>query len=76
MYMYEGPSGERFTLYCSKVEGPETALRFKQGKQVAAFTWVEGQFGFVVSGADNREKLETVTKAIYEQVDKSGAKKS
>ncbi len=76
MYMYEGASGERFTLYCSKANEPDTALRFKEGKQVAAFTWVEGKFGYVVSGADNRERLETVTKAIYEQVDKSGAKKS
>jgi anti-sigma factor RsiW len=76
MYMYEGPTGERFTLYCAKVKQPESALRFKAGKQFAAFTWVDGSFGFVVSGADDRKRLEAVTKAIYEQVDKSGTKKS
>jgi anti-sigma factor RsiW len=76
MYMYEGPSGERFTLYCSKTKEPATALRFESGKQFAAFTWVENKFGFVVSGPDNRTELEKVTKSIYEQVDKNGTKKS
>jgi anti-sigma factor RsiW len=76
LYMYEGASGERFTLYCSRAKEPDSALRFKMGKQFAAFTWIEGRFGFVVSGPDERNRLEQVTKAIYEQVDKSGAKKS
>jgi anti-sigma factor RsiW len=76
LYMYEGPSGERFTLYCSKAAQPETALRFKAGPQFAAFTWIDNSFGFVVSGPDDRERLESVTKVIYEQVDRSGAKKS
>ena len=30
-YMYEGPSGERFTIYCAKAASPETALRYKDG---------------------------------------------
>jgi anti-sigma factor RsiW len=27
-YMYEGQSGERFTIYCSRTKGPETGLRY------------------------------------------------
>jgi anti-sigma factor RsiW len=76
MYMYEGASGERFTLYCAKAKAPESALHFKAGRQFAAFTWIDGNAGYVVSGPDNRARLEKVTKSIYEQVDKSGAKKS
>lgn len=76
LYMYEGPSGERFTLYCSKAKQPESALRFHAGQQFAAFTWVEGNFGFVVSGPGDRDRLEKVTNAIYEQVDRSGNRKS
>ena len=76
LYMYEGPSGERFTLYCAKAAEPESALRYKAGKNFAAFTWVDHKVGYVVSGPDNRDRLETVTKNIYEQVDKSGARKS
>ncbi len=32
MYMYEGDSGERFTLYCAKTTTPESALRFREGE--------------------------------------------
>jgi len=28
LLMYEGPSGERFTIYCSRAGTPETALNF------------------------------------------------
>jgi anti-sigma factor RsiW len=75
-YMYEGASGERYTLYCSKVGGPDSALRFRSGKPFAAMSWADGGFGFVVSGPDEREKLDQVTKAIYEQIDRSGTRKS
>jgi anti-sigma factor RsiW len=73
-YMYEGPSGERYTLYCSKVASPETGLRFEGGKQSAAFYWVDDDVGYVVAGPDQREKLERVAKLIYEQIDKSERK--
>ena len=74
-YMYEGPSGERFTIYCAKAGVPATALHFKSSERVAAFTWVEDKVGYVVSGPADRERLEKVTKAIYEQVDKGAATK-
>ena len=74
-YMYESPSGERFTIYCAKAGGPETALHFKGGERIASFTWVDDKVGYVVSGPSNRDRLEAVTKIVYEQVDKTGAKK-
>ena len=74
--MYEGASGERFTIYCAKVKEPETALRFRQGDRFDAFYWVEGQAGYVVSGPAERQRLETVTKLIYEQIERNGARKS
>lgn len=75
-YMYEGPSGERFTVYCAKATAPETALRFKQGGQVSAFYWVDDKVAYVVSGPADRDKLETISKAIYDQVDKAGVRRS
>jgi anti-sigma factor RsiW len=80
-YMYEGASGERFTIYCAKAEAAaETALRFKDGKGPAAgsaaFYWVDDKVAYVVSGPADRGKLENVTKTVYEQVDKAAAKKS
>lgn len=80
-YMYEGPSGERYTIYCAKAEAAsQTALRFKDGKGPAAgsaaFYWVDDKVAYVVSGPADRGKLEDVTKQVYEQVDRSGARKS
>ena len=74
-YMYEGPSGERFTVYCAKAKATETALRFKSGDSSAAFYFVDDKVAYVVSGPADRDALEKVTKSVYEQVDKSGARK-
>jgi anti-sigma factor RsiW len=75
-YMYEGPSGERFTIYCSKAGVPESALHFKKGERFAAFYWVDDKVAFAVSGPADRERLEQVTKSVYEQVDRTGGRKS
>jgi anti-sigma factor RsiW len=76
LYMYEGPTGERFTVYCSKAATPETALRFKTGDRFAAYYWVDDKHAFVVSGPAERAKLERISKTVYEQVDRNGPKKS
>jgi anti-sigma factor RsiW len=75
LYMYEGASGERFTIYCSRTRIPETALRYKHGDRVATFYWVDEQHAYVVSGPSDRDRMETITKAIYEQVEKAGTRK-
>ncbi len=75
-YMYEGASGERFTIYCAKADAAETALRYRSDDSFAAFYWVDDKIAYVVSGPADRERLEKVTKTIYEQVDKTGARKS
>jgi len=74
-YMYEGPSGERFTIYCAKAASPQTALRYRDGERVAAFYWVDDRVGYVVSGPADRDRLEQITKVAYEQLDKDGAAK-
>ena len=75
-YMYEGQSGERYTIYCSKAGVGQTALRYKSGDGLGAFYWVDDQVAYAVSGPADREKLEQVTKSVYEQVDRTGAKRS
>lgn len=76
-YMYESPSGERYTIYCAKAEAaPQTALRFKSEKQFAAVYWVENKLAYVVSGPDQRAQLETVAKKVYDQIDKAPSKNS
>jgi len=73
--MYENSSGERFTIYCAKADLPQSALRYVSEDKFAAFYWADDKIAYVVSGPANREQLETVTKVVYEQIDKSAARK-
>jgi anti-sigma factor RsiW len=76
-YMYESPTGERYTIYCAKADAqPQSALRFKSEKQFGAIYWVENNLAYVVSGPDQRTRLETVAKKVYDQIDKETSKKS
>lgn len=71
MLMYEGPSGERYTLYCSRASSPDTSFRWRDGGgQVAAIYWVEGDLGYVLSGPAEREKLQKIAEAAYEQLER------
>jgi anti-sigma factor RsiW len=65
--MYEGPSGERFTIYCSRSQSPESALRYREAGAVAAFYWVDDNKGFVVSGPADRDRLLGVAQSVYDQ---------
>jgi anti-sigma factor RsiW len=75
-YMYEGSSGERFTIYSAPAGTPQTALRYKHSERFAAFYWVDDKHAYVVSGPANRDQLEKVTKAAWEQIDGGRGKKS
>lgn len=70
MLMYEGPSGDRYTLYCSRAASPETAFRWRDGGSVAAIYWVEGDLGYVLSGPPERERLQKIAEATYDQLDR------
>jgi anti-sigma factor RsiW len=70
MLMYESASGERYTLYCARSSGPETALHYNVAGQIAAVYWVDGDLGFVVSGPADRERLLKIAQAAYEQLDR------
>ncbi len=73
LFMYESPAGERFTLYCARAMSPaETALQYRASGQVAAFYWVEGEFGYVVSGPADRDRLHKVAESAYEQMENRG----
>jgi len=68
-YMYESQSGERFTVYCARSASPQTALRYRDETRDAAFYWVENNVAYVVSGPADHDRLKTVTRAVWEQVD-------
>jgi anti-sigma factor RsiW len=68
-FMYEGTTGERFTVYCRKVNAPESALRYRASGPVGSFVWVEDEVAFVVSGPDDRARLQQVAEAVHRQIE-------
>lgn len=70
--MYEGPSGERFTVYAAKATVETTQMRYAaQGRDSALF-WAERGVGFVVSGSGDRDRLTQIAKLVYDQSEKLG----
>lgn len=69
LYMYEGTTGERFTIYCRRDQAPQTALRYRATGPVGSYFWVQDDVAFVVSGPADRARLQKVAEAIYEQVE-------
>jgi anti-sigma factor RsiW len=69
LFMYESGSGERFTLYCSRLNEPRSALRYNASGEIAAVHWVEGNYGWVISGPAEKSRLKGIAKAVYEQLE-------
>jgi anti-sigma factor RsiW len=67
LFMYESPTGERYTFYCSKSQAPATALRYHAEPGAAAVQWVDSHIGYVVSGPVDRERLLKIAQSAYEQ---------
>ena len=72
-FMYENPSGERFTLYCGQIHDGETALRYTTGGQNAAYYWVDQNLAYVLSGPMETGKLREIAQAAYDQIDRRTA---
>jgi anti-sigma factor RsiW len=70
LFMYENASGERITLYCTSLKAPSTAPIYKQTDGTASVQWIEGDYGWVVSGPTNNDKLKIIAEAAYDQLEK------
>ena len=69
MLMYQDESGARLTMLTARNENNgQTGFRFDRTGDVNTFYWIDGPFGFAISGAVARERLETVADAIYAQI--------
>lgn len=69
LFMYESASGERFTLYCSRLSLERTGLRYNANEQFAAIHWIEGGYGYVVSGPTDKLRLKAIARSAYEQME-------
>jgi len=68
-FMYEGATGERFTVYCRRAAMPQMALRYRADGPVGSFMWAEANVAFVVSGPADQARLKKVAEQVYEQLD-------
>jgi anti-sigma factor RsiW len=70
-FMFEDAKGIRLTLYISGDKNGasgNTAFRFAQENKVSVFYWVDGPFGYALSGEVEREKLLTIANVVYKQL--------
>jgi len=69
LFMYESSSGERYTLYCSRIKAVSIALRFTTADNFGAVQWIENEYGYVVSGPANKETLKSIARSVYDQME-------
>ncbi|WP_414445315.1 anti-sigma factor [Burkholderia sp. 22PA0099] len=73
-FMYHNTLGERITLNIShrKLASDVTAFKLYQSGPVNVFYWVDGRFGYAVSGGMDRQALLDLSHEVYEQLTASG----
>ncbi|OED00696.1 anti-sigma factor [Rhizobium sp. YK2] len=68
MFMYEDQSGERLTVIVGRnEENRTTSFRFASAEDVETFYWIDGEFGYAVTGEISREMLRKVAEECYRQ---------
>lgn len=58
-FMYENPQGRRLTLYLRRtndLKGP-SAFRYQTTEGIGTFYWIDGDFGYALSGDLDRQQL-------------------
>jgi anti-sigma factor RsiW len=70
-FMYQSGAGERMTLYVSTeyADQQDTAFRFVQEGQINVFYWVDGKFGYALSGRLDKRELAKMANMVYEQLE-------
>lgn len=66
-FMYQDARGSRLTLYVrTAADGNrETAFRYAREDKVGVFYWVDGTFGYALSGEIERPQLLRVAESVY-----------
>lgn len=68
--MYEGASGERYTVYTSRANAEATQMRYASQNNDGALFWADRGVGYVVSGGNDRDRLTQVARLVYDQTEK------
>lgn len=68
-FMYQDARGKRLTLYVRNdaVESGGAAFRFAQEGKIGVFYWIDGHFGYALSGEMPKDELSHVASIVYHQ---------
>lgn len=69
-FMFQDGNGQRLTLYVRSGAGDnaETAFRYAQERGVSVFYWLDGRFGYALSGEIDKSELLRVARVVYQQL--------
>ena len=69
-FMYQDARGQRLTLYVrtDKADNQETAFRYAREENVGVFYWIDGPFGYALSGNLEKPELLRVAQLVYQQL--------
>jgi len=69
-FMYQDARGNRLTLYVRTTANSnrETAFRYAQENKVGVFYWVDGTFGYALSGEIEKPQLLRVAESVYREL--------
>lgn len=69
-FMYENTAGERLTLFVKHgdPDNRDTAFRYQPGDKSAVIWWIDGPFGYALSGPGDRARLEQIAHMVYERI--------
>jgi anti-sigma factor RsiW len=69
-FMYQDVRGNRLTLYVRTTSdgNRETAFRYAKEDKVGVFYWVDGPFGYALSGEIERAQLLHVAESVYHEL--------
>ena len=67
--MYESSKGERVTIYCSRLNAERMAFRYDGNENFGTVHWIEGGYGFVIGGPNDKPRLKAIAGAAHEQME-------
>ncbi len=69
-FMYQDARGQRLTLYVRKdaQQSGETAFRYARENGIGVFYWLDGRFGYALSGEMEKPDLLRIATAVYQQL--------
>lgn len=69
-FMFQDGNGQRLTLYVRSRAGDsrETAFRYAHERGISVFYWLDGTFGYALSGEIDKTELLSIAKVVYQQL--------